>query len=84
MDTAAQILVIIVSSFLAIFLVLAIVLIVLVIRVTLKIKQVANQAEVAVDAVSKAATSMSKASTPFAIFNGVRSIVGDQVRKRKK
>lgn len=75
MHTASEILVIIVSSVLAIFLTVLIVLVVLAIKLIKQLKIIVDRAERAVDSVSTAGAMLRDASGPLAILKLVRNIV---------
>lgn len=75
-----QILVIILSIFLAAFLILAIVLTVELIRVTRQIKTIATTTQTAVERVSNFASSAGKLVSPAILAK----FVGDQISKHKK
>jgi type II secretory pathway pseudopilin PulG len=81
MNTATEVLVIITSSILVVFLIVAIVLAVLVIRVTAKIKKVANSAEVVAENIGKATRGMGRASTPLFFVNLLRGLVNNKKGK---
>ncbi len=82
---AFEILVIILASFLALFLVLAIVLVVYILKVVKSIKLVSEKAAAAVDNVSGAAASIGKFVSPAAagklIFDSLQKVVKNHKRK---
>ena len=75
MDSAAQVLVIIVSSALAVFLVAAIVLTVLIIQLVKKVKIVADHAEKAVETVTAAGEALKRASGPVSMFKAISTLI---------
>ena len=77
---AMQILVIILSTFLGLFLILAIVLVVQLIKVTKQIKMITTTTQTAVERVSNFAATASKFVSPAIIAQ----FVGQQVKKYKK
>lgn len=78
MSTAAEILVIITSVVLVIFLVLAIILTFLVIRVTSKIKKVAGSAEIVADNIGRATKGLRHAGTPLFFISLLRGIANKE------
>lgn len=74
MNTAALILVIIVSATLTIFLIVTIVLVTLAIKLMKKLHTIADHAEKAVDSVATAGDALRNASGPLAIFKMVRNM----------
>jgi cell division protein FtsB len=77
---AMQILVIILASFLAVFLLLAVILTILLIKVTRQIKSVTTTAQTAVEKFSAIATNVTKVTSPALIAK----MVMDQVKKARK
>lgn len=80
MDTATQILVMIVSVTLTIFIVMLIVLLTMVIKLMKQLKLIADQAEKAVDSVTTAGDMLRHASGPLAIAK----LIGNLVRRHYK
>lgn len=80
MSTAAEILVIIVSSVLSIFLVIAIILAIYLIKLTAEIRRLAKTAQNTVGHIDSAVTSVSKLASP--IF--VAELVGKYIKKFTK
>lgn len=78
--TAMEILVIILSAFLALFLLIGIVLAVLLVRVTQQIKKVTMSAERTVSGIENVVAGVGKVTTPAMIAK----IVLGQVNKRRK
>ncbi|MBC7764634.1 hypothetical protein H7Y29_02875 [Microbacteriaceae bacterium] len=78
--TAMEILVIILSTFLALFLLIGIVLAVLLIRITQQIKRVTTTAERTVGSIESVVAGVSKVTTPAMIAK----IVLGQINKRRK
>ena len=85
MDTASEVLLIIVSATLSVFLVLLIIAIVYIISLLKQIRRIANHAENVVDSVESAASTFQKAASPLAILKVIASIVENAAKfKRKK
>lgn len=78
--TAMEILVIILSIFLALFLLAGIILAVLLIRITQQIKRVTNSAEKTADTLQSFASNVTKVGSPMLIAK----MVADQVKKYHK
>ena len=83
METAALVLLIIVSTFLAIFLLVAIILMLLAIKLIAQLKLVADRAESAVDTVAAAGVMLRNASGPLAMIKVVASLVRKYSKNRK-
>lgn len=75
MENAQSILVIIVSSFLTLFLIVTIVLILLVIKLVKQLKIVVDKAEKAVESVEHAGEVLKNTSGPLALVKLVRNII---------
>ena len=75
MDTSAHILVIILSVFLALFLLLGIIATVQVIRLLHTIRHIAEKAETIIESAESVGTIFRNASGPLALFKVVRNIV---------
>ncbi|MET1033056.1 MAG: hypothetical protein ABWX94_00990 [Candidatus Saccharimonadales bacterium] len=75
LSTAQQILVIILASALAIFLVLSIVAAVMVVRLLAMLRMVANKAEHIIESVESVGDVFRKTAGPLGVFRFVRSIV---------
>lgn len=84
MDTAALVLIIIVSAALTVFLIVLTILIILAIKLTKQVKLVADRAEKAVDTVASAGYILRDASGPLAIVKVVRNLVKEHKRKNNK
>jgi uncharacterized protein YoxC len=78
--TAMEILVIILSAFLALFLLIGIVLTVLLIRVTQQIKRVTTSAERTVNGIENVVSGVNKVTSPALLAK----IILEQVNKRRK
>ena len=78
--TAMEILVIILSAFLALFLLIGIVLAILLVRITQQIKRVTTSAERTVNGIESVVASASKVTTPAMLAK----LVLGQVNKRRK
>ena len=83
MDTASEILVIIVSSILAIFLIVLIVALVFVIKVLKQLRRITERAENVAGSVEAAASAVGKAASPLAILKLIGNIVSHS-NKRKR
>ena len=83
MDTASQILLIIVSSFLTLFLLVSIVLIIKVIKVIKSVNRVAEKAESLVSSAEAATELLRKTAGPVALGKFVANMF-ESVTKRKK
>lgn len=83
MDSAAEVLVIILSVLLAIFLALVIALVILLIRITKQIKAIASSAERTVHSVESATSQFNKLATPAILFNLVSMIAKKTVKMSK-
>lgn len=83
MDSAAEVLVIIVSSVLAIFLIVLITALVLIIKLLQDIKRITSKAEHVVDSVETAAAFFERTSPAVAIFKTLAKVM-ETVSKRKK
>lgn len=81
METATQVLIIIVSIVLTVFLVVAIILILLGIKVMKQLKLIANNAEKAVDSVSNAGYMLRNVSGPLALVKLVRNAIKQHKQK---
>ena len=83
MDTASQVLVIIISSVLGIFLVLFIVALVYIIGIARRVREIVSRAESVAGSVEAAASAFEKTATPLAVLKLVSNIVA-HAQKRKK
>ncbi len=83
METAALVLLIIVSSILSIFLVVLIVALVYVIKVMKQVKRLSNKAEYVADSVEAAASTIRNNAAPIAAVKLIAKIVR-KVNKRRK
>jgi uncharacterized protein YoxC len=84
MDTAAEVLLIVVSSALTIFLIVLIVALVFVIKILKQVKRVTEQAENAVDSIESAANTIKNTASPLAILKLVGNIVSQASKYNKK
>jgi len=75
MDTAAEVLLIVVSSALTIFLIVTIVALVYVIKILKQVKRVTEQAENAVDSIESAAETFKNTASPLAVLKLIGKIV---------
>lgn len=83
MDTASEVLLIIVSAILAIFLIVLIATIVYVLKILRQVKRLTERAETVAGSVEAAATAFGKTATPLAVFKIVSKIVKQANRTRK-
>lgn len=83
MENAESILVIIVSSVLTVFLIVAIVLLGLVIKLVQQLKRIADKTENAVEAVEHAGELFKNTSGPLALFKLVRNMMNRNKKKGK-
>jgi hypothetical protein len=87
MDNTERVLVVILASALAVFLVLAIVIAIKVIQILNKAQKIAEQAEVIADKASTAASMLKSAAGPLAIlkiFTGIGEAVFHKTRAKKR
>jgi hypothetical protein len=84
MDTAAEALLIVVSSALTIFLIVLIVAIIYLIGVLKQVKRITTQAESAVDSVQSAASAFERSASPLAVLKLVGKIVNEASKFNKK
>lgn len=82
-NNAAEILVIILSAFLALFLLLGIILTVYLIAITRQIKRITDSAEKAVGDIGSAVSSFVKAISPAVIAQTIKSFI-NKVKKDKE
>lgn len=82
MDTAAEILVIITSAVLILFLLLAIYLSVLAIKLVKRLKHLAERAESVADAVENIGESLKASKSPMAFIRLMRTVAGNKGRRR--
>ncbi len=83
MDTAAQALLIIVSSVLSIFLIVGIVALVYLVKVLKQIRRITEKAENVAESVESAANTFERTASPLAILKVIGSII-DNASKMKK
>jgi len=84
MDTAAEVLLIVVSSVLSIFLIVGIVALVYVVKILKQIKLITDRAENVAESMESAPDTFKKTATPIAILKLVGNIVDQASRVRKK
>ncbi|MBX4188948.1 hypothetical protein KW792_02500 [Candidatus Saccharibacteria bacterium] len=84
MDTATQILVIITSSVLVIFLVFFIIALVYLIKLIKQLRRITEHAENVVDSVEAAASTMQRAASPLAFLKLVSNIVDQTAKMRNR
>jgi hypothetical protein len=84
LSTTQQILLVILSSALAIFLILSIVVVVMVIRILKKVRIIVDKAEKIIESAEAVGEVFKKTATPVGILHLVQNIVGMVSNKRKK
>jgi len=84
MNTASEILVIIVSSILTIFLIVLIVALVYTVKILKQIRRVTERAENVAGTVEAAAASFERVASPLAVLKVIGSIVEHTARMRKR
>ena len=84
MNTAAEVLLIIVSAVLSIFLIVAIIAMVYVIKIAKQVRQITDHAENVAESMEAAASTFKKTATPLAFLKIVGSIVENASRARKR
>jgi predicted PurR-regulated permease PerM len=84
MDTTAEVLLIVVSSALTVFLIVLVVAIVYVIKILNQVKRITEQAENAVDSVQSAAAAFERSASPLAVLKLVGKIVSQASKYNKK
>jgi gas vesicle protein len=83
MDTASEVLLIIVSSILAIFLIILIAAIVYVLKILRQVKRITERAETVAGSVEAAATAFGKTATPLTVLRIIGTIVSQANKSRK-
>jgi len=84
MDTTAEVLLIIVSTVLSVFLLLAMVALIFFIRVMRQVKQITERAENVAETMESAAYTFQKSATPLAVLKLIGNIVEHAGRGRKR
>jgi hypothetical protein len=84
MNTASEVLVIIVSSILAIFLIVLIIAVVYTIKILKQVRRITDRAENVAGSVEAAASTFERAASPLAVLKIVGSIVGQASKMRKR
>lgn len=84
MDTATQVLVIIVSAVLAVFLIFAIVATVYIIKIVKRIKQITDHAENVAESMESAASAFRRTATPLAFLKLLSGIIENATRVGKR
>lgn len=84
METASEVLLIIVSAVLSLFLIISIIALVYLIKVLKQVKRITAQAENVVDSVEAAANTFQKAASPLALLKLVGSIVENASKFKRK
>lgn len=84
MDTAAEILVIIVSSILAIFLIVLVVAVVYFVKILKQVRRITERAETVAGSVEAAASTFERAASPLAVIKIIGSIVEHAARAKKR
>ena len=83
MDTASQVLLIIVSTVLSIFLIVSIIALVYTIKILKQVRRITFRAENVAESVEAAANTFEKAASPVAVLKIIGNIV-DQASKMRK
>ena len=83
MDGAAQLLLIIVSSVLSVFLVALIIALVFLIQLLRRVKKLSERADHVADSVEAAANAFQKTAAPLAVFKFVSSVVKNINKSRR-
>lgn len=84
MDTAAEVLLIIVSSVLSVFLIVAVVAFIYVISVLRQVKRITQRAENVADSVESAAHVFERTASPLAVLKIIADIVDKATKMRKR
>jgi uncharacterized protein YoxC len=84
MDTAAEVLLIVVSSALTIFLIAFIVAIIYFIGILKQVKKITMQAEIAVDSIESAANTLKNTASPLAVIKLIGNIVNQASKMNKR
>jgi uncharacterized membrane protein len=84
MNTAAEVLLIIVSAVLAIFLIFAIIALVYIIKIAKRVNAITQHAENVAESMESAAYTFKRAASPLAFLKIVGSIVENASRSRRK
>lgn len=84
MDTVAEVLLIIVSATLSVFLVVLIIVGVYLISLIKQIRRIAEHAENVADSVESAASTFEKTASPLAVLKVIGSIVENAAKLRRK
>ena len=84
MDTAAEVLLIIVSAVLAIFLVVLIIVGVWAVKLIKQARRVMMHAENVADSVEAAASAFERSATPLSVVRLIGNIIGQTAKHRKK
>lgn len=84
MDTAAEVLLIVVSSILSVFLILLIVALSYGISIMRRAKKIVDRAENVADSVEAAASAFEKTATPLAVFKFISKIVTHSKKSKKE
>lgn len=83
MDTASEVLLIIVSSILAIFLIILIAATIYVLKILRQVRRITQRAESVAGSVEAAATAFGKTATPLAVLKIIGKIVAQANKSRK-
>lgn len=84
MDTTAEVLLIVVSSVLSVFLILLIIALVFCISVMRRVKKIIDHAENVAGSVEAAASAFEKTATPLAVFKFISKIVAHAQKHNKR
>lgn len=83
MDTASEVLLIIVSAVLAIFLIILIAAVIYVLKILRQVKRITERAETVAGSVEAAANAFGKTATPLAVLRIISKIVSQSRKTRK-
>lgn len=87
MENAEEVLVVFLSTALAVFLLLSIILLIILIRIAIRIKRISDKAELISEKAERVADFVSRAATPLAIgrfFAAFKDIFSGQNNKQKR
>jgi hypothetical protein len=84
MDTASEILLIIVSSILAIFLIILIAAVIYVVKILRQVRRIADRAENVAGSMEAAASALGRTATPLAVLKIIGKIMSQANKSRKR
>ncbi|MBX4201396.1 hypothetical protein KW803_00670 [Candidatus Saccharibacteria bacterium] len=83
-DNASEILLIVVSTTLSIFLIVGIIALIYIVKILKQVRRITDKAENVADSVEAAATTFEKAASPLAIVKIIGGIVDQATKTRKR